>query len=343
MTDRRLKTTAAATSAPQASEARVKTSEIPALSCPFPVTPSHPRTEALTLGCLEWARARELLPDESERTLSKVQSYSALAARCYPSAPFERLAAICDYYSWLFFFDDVCEELSLDGAAPETVFALLTDIYGVLRGKPTEGAQPRFAAALADIWARIAPACPLFWQERLLLHVDDYIQGCVWEAQNRSLGRVPSRAVFETMRMHTSTMYEFWDFIEYAGDFFLPDHVIHEPFVAELLRTGNAVASFANDIYSLRKETENRDIHNLVIVLEHEAKLDRASASLRARVIHDAQVRHFLELERRLPSFDAETDGKLTRYVQGIRTWLRANYDWSCVTPRYNLDEARAS
>jgi hypothetical protein len=138
-------------------------------------------------------------------------------------------------------------------------------------------------------------------------------------------------------------MHEFWDFMEFAGDFYLPDEVLEQPLVAELRRTGNAIASFANDIFSLRKETQNRDIHNLVIVLEHEEELSREAALERAASIHDAQVRHFIEIEARLPSFGSELDQALQRYAHGMHIWIRANYDWSTVTPRYNEALARSA
>jgi hypothetical protein len=306
------------------------------LLCPFPARPPHPQAARLANECLEWTRERGLLPDESPRTLANVRSYSALAAYCYPDAPFERLRAVCDYYSWLFFFDDVCENASLEGAEPKVVLQVLSDVYGALRGRAASVRNAPFALALADIWRRIGDSCPEFWRRRLVQHVDNYIDGCVWEAQNRQLDRVPSRAVFEGMRMHTSTMYEFWDFIEYAGDLFLPDEVVEHPLVAEVRRTGNAIASFANDIYSLRKETRNRDMHNLIVVLMHEERLESEAAHARAVEIHDRQVTHFLELVERIPKFSLPIDRNLQRYVDGRRIWIRANQDWSIVTPRYN-------
>jgi len=313
------------------------------LYCPFPVTPSHPRATELTARTIHWARQRGLLPDDSERTLAKIRSYSALAARCYPAAPFERLAAICDYFSWLFFFDDVCEDVSLRGVDPSGVLELLKDAYAALQGAVPAADRSRFVEALADIWQRVGDDCPDFWRRRFTRHVENYIDGCVWEAQNRRLQRVPSRSVFEAMRMHTSTMYEFWDLIEYAGGYFLPDEVVEHPHVAELRRTGNAVASFANDFYSLQKEAEHRDVHNLVLVLMEEEGIVLDAARARAATIHDAQVGHFVELERSLPSFGAELDERLKKYVEGMRIWMRANYDWSLTTPRYNEPEMAAA
>jgi hypothetical protein len=315
------------------------TGALPELFCPFPAVVRHGEAEALVSWALDWTAKHQLLPDASERTIAKVRSYALLAASCYPSAPFARLAAICDYYSWLFLFDDTCEDLSLQGASPREVHGFLRGIYGVLSGTAGAaiGAQ-RVTAALADIWQRVAQACPAAWRQRLARHVANYIDGCVWEAQNRQLGQVPSRAVFQVMRMFTSTMYEFWDFIEYAGGWFLPDHVVEHPVIAELQRTANAVASFANDIFSLRKEMKNRDFHNLVVVVQHEDGLDLPAALLRAAALHDEQVRHYCALERIAPSFAPDIDRDVARYLEGMRTWMRANHDWSMTTPRYHED-----
>jgi hypothetical protein len=309
-------------------------SERPALYCPFPETAVHPEAEALARRTLAWAGERGLLPDDDAATAAKVRSYSLLAARCYPQAPFERLAAICDYYSWLFFFDDVCENLSLAGASDGEVRALLLETYGALAGH-AGGSASRFAASLDDIWRRVAPLCPPAWHARFGRHVTNYVDGCVWEAQNRRLRRPPSRAVFQAMRMFTSTMYEFWDFIEYAGDFCLPDEVVDHPVLAELRRAANAVASFANDLLSFHKEAQNGDMHNLVTVVQREEGLSLGAAFARAAALHDAQARHYRELERLVPSFGASTDRDVARYLEGMRVWMRANYDWSLTTPRY--------
>jgi len=166
--------------------------------------------------------------------------------------------------------------------------------------------------------------------------VTNYIEGCIWEACNRNIERIPSRAVFESMRSYTSTMYEFWDFVEFAGGFSLPDAVVEHPMVVDLARAVNMVVSLANDIFSLRKEASNHDFHNVVIAIEHEEALTREVACRRAVALHDAQVRHFCALERLLPSFGSQIDHDLARYCDGLRAWMRGNYDWSPATPRYS-------
>jgi hypothetical protein len=73
-----------------------------------------------------------------------------------------------------------------------------------------------------------------------------------------------------------------------------------------------------------------------ILLLEKEEALTRQAACHRAVELHDAQVRHYCALEKLLPSFASPIDQHLARYCEGMRIWMRANYDWSTVTPRYN-------
>jgi Terpene synthase family 2, C-terminal metal binding len=311
----------------------------PPLYCPFPATACHRDAAALVIRTLGWTKAFSLFPDEP-RAAARVRSYSMLAARCYPATTFDRLTMMSDYFNWLFAFDDACEDLSLAGAGPEEVHAFLCQAYAPIGvATPGQGAiilAKRYGDALGDIWRRIESVTTAAWRKRFLRHVTNYIEGCVWEASNRNIERIPSRAVFLSMRSYTSTMYEFWDFIEFAGGFSLPDAVVEHPMVTDLARAANLVVSVANDIVSLHKESSNNDFHNIVIALQQEEDLSRDEGWRRAADLHDAQVRHYCALERLLPVFGGQIDRDLSRYCEGLRTWMRANYDWSATTPRYN-------
>jgi hypothetical protein len=221
------------------------------------------------------------------------------------------------------------------------VHAFLSSIYAVIgiadpRSQSRSSEAESFVEALGDIWKRITRSTASEWRKRFVRHVGNYIDGCVWEANNRKIAQIPSRAVFLSMRSYTSTIYQFWDFIEFADGLLLPDTVLDNPMVVELARTGNLIVSLANDIFSLHKETSSGDIHNLVIVLQQEEALTREEACLRTIDLHDAQVRHFCTLEGLLPSFGTRIDQDLAHYLDGMRIWISATYDWSSVTPRYN-------
>jgi hypothetical protein len=55
--------------------------------------------------------------------------------------------------------------------------------------------------------------------------------------------------------------------------------------------------------------------------------------------MHKTEVRRFLELERALPSFGPES-AAVSRFVKGLRNWMRANIDWSILTGRYQVESS---
>jgi len=311
---------------------------IPPLHCPFRAVPGHPDVEALVEHTLKWMHRFGLLPDQPDAA-TRARSHCMLIARAYPTASFDRLAMIIDFINWL--PDDICENLSIGGASTRELHTLLSQMHAVIgtpdtyiQGKYNGGGS--FTDALRDIWSRMTRASTPEWRKRFGRHVKSYIEGVVWEASNHDVGLIPSRAVYQSMRSYTSGMYMLWDFIEFTGDFLLPDTVLEDPMIAELARTANMVVALSNDIFSLHKEALNGDVHNIVIVLQQEEALTREKACRRAVELHDAQVGHYCALEEILPSFGNRIDQDLARYCEGLRIWMRANYDWSTVTPRYN-------
>ena len=53
--------------------------------------------------------------------------------------------------------------------------------------------------------------------------------------------------------------------------------------------------------------------------------------------IHNQDVADFLTLAARLPKFGRTIDAQLARYVNGLRTWMRANYEFSRTAARYRV------
>ena len=97
----------------------------------------------------------------------------------------------------------------------------------------------------------------------------------------------------------------------------------------------NNVISWANDLVSLDKELRQGDMHNLAVILSHEQKLSLQAAVNLVGALHDVEVSAFIDLARRLPSFTPKIDREIQRYIAGMRSWMRANLDWSLGTTRY--------
>src|SRR5262249_50739803 len=130
-------------------------------------------------------------------------------------------------------------------------------------------------------------------------------------------------------------VYTAFALIEICERMELPSAVRGNHLVRRLARISNNIICWGNDLFSLEKELRHGDPANLVVALRAEYELTLQTAVSRAAEMHDAEVRAFLELESRLPSFGAWADAMLERYVAGLRSWMRGSFDWSHTTGRY--------
>ena len=115
----------------------------------------------------------------------------------------------------------------------------------------------------------------------------------------------------------------------------LPNKVRANKTVQKLKLIANNIVAWSNDIIGLEWEMELGDVHNLVLVLQREHQLTLQEAINRAAELCNEEVRKFMDLESRRPSFGPVTDPKLQHYVLGLRYWMRGYIDWALETERY--------
>lgn len=115
----------------------------------------------------------------------------------------------------------------------------------------------------------------------------------------------------------------------------LPDVVREHPAVAALAQVCTNVVCFANDVYSCHKEQQAKDVHNLVVVLQHQCLCSWQDALDQAALLHNGEMQTFLSLEQQLSRYEWASDQNLQRYVGVMRSWIRGNFDWSQETGRY--------
>lgn len=311
----------------------------PELYCPFPSAMS-PHATQVQEGTIDWARRFHLLQRESAyRRLSRLQ-YGMLTARAYPTAPPAILQAVTDWCTWLFLLDDQCDEAGI-GHDPGQLRQLHKGLLAVLSGiAPDPHAEP-LANGLWELYTRLLMHAPEGWLARFRRSVAQYFAANVWEATNRREGQVPDAATYRAMRPYTSAVYPCLLLIELAEALHLPADVHDHATVQVMAQMTNNVISWANDLVSLEKERQSGDVHNLVIVLANEGRLTLCTAVERVAELHDAEVRAFITLGQRLPSFTPAVDRDLSRYVLGMRFWMRANLDWSLAATRYRAASAQ--
>ncbi|AHY47823.1 Terpene synthase family, metal binding domain [Rubrobacter radiotolerans] len=306
----------------------------PGLSYPFPPLINE-HSDAVHAETVEWARSFGLMEEAGMREKVLATNIGRLAGRFHPSAPRERLRLVSDWYAWMFFRDDLCDEAEL-GRRPDLLAAADLRYLGVLRGEEPGEEDGPLARAMRDLRERLLPVVPAaLWMRRFVRSVKEHFDSTLWEASNRVRREVPDLQTYTRMRPITGGMYVDADFIEITTGLYLPTEVRTDPTVSDLTRMSNNAVCWANDIISLTKELASGDVHNIVLVLMAERDLSLEEAGRTAVGMHDREVTRFLALERELPSFGRTIDENLARYVSVLRYRMRGNLDWSLESLRY--------
>jgi hypothetical protein len=312
--------------------AAVGTIQIPELYCPF-ASAINPHAEGVQRRVNEWMQARHYLRTEAALERFKKGKFAWTASRAHPDASFESVLLVATYMSWLFMMDDLCDEASL-GRDPKRLKAQYDELIEHMRHpRPLGGNESPVVAGLAELWERMLLRALPGWAEQFIQTFEDYTQGCLWEAENRVNHRIPSVAEYIERRRHTSALYIFFDLIELVERVSLPTESL-EYVHALKVRANDGVAWF-NDMISLEKEVRAGDVHNLIMVLQHEHRLSMQAAMDMAARLFNVRMREYVELERRLLSSCPVIDVPLQRYLRSLRCWVRGNVDWSYETGRY--------
>jgi hypothetical protein len=298
---------------------------MPVLSSPF-VPAINPHAADVERETIVWAGSFQLIRPADVRRFYKLQ-YGILMGRAYPRACREVLQVIADWNTWLFLLDDQCDEAGI-GKQPAALSQLHQSFLEILHGRaPGAHALPA-AHALADLRRRLVKLAHPGWLDSFIVQVERYFTANIWESTNRLQRRMPTSAEYFTQRPWTGGLDMYFHFIALA----LRKPALYRQTYAlqQLAQHANNVVCWSNDIFSLEKEARSGDVHNLVLILQHESRLSLQAAVDLVAVRHNQEIRSFLALEASVPS---DIDARW--FVDGLRFWMRANMDWSAATLRY--------
>lgn len=306
---------------------------LPTLFCPFPSAVNR-HADAVHQDTLAWAKHFNLITTTAAYQRFSAAQFGWLAARAYPDALREELQIVSDWNTWLFMLDDQCDEGGI-GKQPDQLAQLFASFVVLLQGGDDSVSKIPLAQALVNLRQRLSQKATAAWMLRFIASTQDYFAACHWEATNRAHRIVPDVASYIAMRPLSGGLNTDVDLIDITERINLPPEVRTHPTIQALTLMANNVVCWSNDIFSLEKEMQRGDVHNLVLVLRHADHLTLQEAIDRAAAMHDAEVRAFIELAAMLPSFDPAINADLSRYVSILRSWMRGNLDWSHATGRY--------
>jgi len=316
---------------------------IPLLLCPFK-SAVHPWAVAVEQDAVRrWAQRLGFKPTQKAFLKLKGSRFGMLLSQCHPHATVEDLELIIDFAIWLFFWDDQFDT-AVGGErllAPEQVQRLNERAAALLEGAAVEPDEGVLMWSLVELRERLTQRMSEGWWRRFVRDLEGYLAATVQESAYRRALRQPDVAEYIHLRRQSGGVYPMLDLIEVATGCELSAEASRHPLVRELMSTTVDIVCWANDLFSLENDLADAGHLSLVFSLEQHLGLPLQEALNLAASMHDAEVRNFIGLEQGLLCFneaqDAAQDAAVVSYVDGLKSWIRANVDWSVMTGRYHV------
>lgn len=311
---------------------------------PFPYRIS-PALQVARVRHVAFLRRHGLIKSDASEERYLLDKIPELASMLYPQtdAPGTLLAA--DLIGWMAFFDDFC---SRSAYTPGGVASLCDEFIALTGTNPDRTPRSPLAGAWFDVWERECSGKTLTWQRNALEHWRTFMRAYKEEAIEREGGGVPGLKRYMRLRRTTVGRSVYADLIEAAGGFEIPAHAVESPQLQEMIDIWSDVVGYVNDAYSLEREQAQGEVHNVILVLraEHQCSLEEA-VKLTCQIV-DTRLFRFKELDdgfcetgSRL-NLDALQWENVERYIDGLRSLMRGNYDWSRITGRYTAKDVLA-
>ncbi|ANY07338.1 terpene synthase family protein [Pseudonocardia sp. HH130630-07] len=296
-----------------------------------------PHVEELERSILGWADDFALLDDDRARRKLERTRLGELIARSYPRIEPDRIEAMAGWFVWAFVIDDCFDDRVEDYGV--TAGRVLDVLAGVPVGSPT-----RLEAQLTRMWELASARCSRHWRMRFSLHMAQFMAAFEYEAANRGLGRAPGPVSYTQLRRASGGITPSLDLLELAAGREVPV-LIHE---SEQLRAmfdrAADVVVWVNDVVSLEKELAAGETSNGVLVLAAERDLGLQDAVTAVYDLVAAQIEEFhhtrADLTRLLEQWaglTADDVAAVELFVDGMRSWMRGNLEWSRTCSRYRV------
>ena len=290
---------------------------------------------------VSWLRSFGLIGADAPVSRYLSWQLAELAAMAYPEAVGADLDLAVDIMGWYFLFDD-----EFDGALgrrPDRAAALVQQIVDI--AWEPEKHDSDTGVPLVDSWVdlclRRTEGMSPVWRRRAAANWDQYLTAYVDEAINRTRRAELDVHTALILRRRSIGVLPAVDLAERLGRYEVPPAAYASALVRDLLECTMDAVILVNEVCSLEKEEASGDIHNLVQIVQRSNRCSRGDAidviiGMAARRVHRF-VRRQDEL-RELCAALALPPGSaalLDRYADGMRSWMRGNYDWERQSGRY--------
>jgi len=299
----------------------------------------HPLVNEIEEHTLQWLLDFKLVENYEIYLRYKRNKFPLFIARTFPHGDFIDICTWCDLNSLLFIVDDLFDanDIIKDKDSFEKFQTTIMDI--LIRHRSCTPKDGPVFAAFSDIWGRLCLRSTRSWQRKFTECIRKMFDGLYWQFKNIHLGIYPGFDEYLKIRQYLGASHLSTDSLEVTGQIYLSEDVYRHPLVSRLTELSRNCVCFANDLFSLSKESEesqNAGEYNLVGVMKRKYGLSWEGAIERTAGYHDDLVREFLFLSPKAFQFDEGTNAMVAKYVRALEIQMIANIEWSTQdTDRY--------
>lgn len=293
--------------------------------CPHVITADEMTTQ--------WVKRFNLIEDKKTLHRYLEEKFTWMTGRFYPYASLERLVALSEFYTLLFTVDDHLAGKS-KSYMQQFVGRFMQVVTENLVLQPGEDI-PVFVA-LSDFWTRITPLSRDTWRQQFVDSLVQMYKAAFWEQQNISQGNKISLKEYLHIRQFLAAAHIATDAIELAdASHFIPAAYAGNKDIADIVVNCRNSICWANDLFSLPKEIEQGEYHNLVLIIQAEYGISLEEAITESVRIHDEEVKQFMYRWKKI-NIATHNDRTMNNYILSLLSLMRGNIDWSIYeTGRY--------
>jgi hypothetical protein len=307
---------------------------------PFPSL-VNPHLASARAAHISWIRARGLARSEARMEEYLSWDLPQMAAWAYPYAGQADLKMLMDFFGFSFLIDD---EFDMPQGDRRAHLAAVAQEMITIPFRP-EGPSPDIVCpitlAWVEVWADLRRGMSETWQNRFASNWARFLTACMEEARLAARAAVMDLNSYVELRRRSIGMYHSLDLAERSRLFEVPPHALAHRRMRDLRAAVAETIGFMNDVHSLERDERRGNPYNLVTVTQRELCCSRADAIDRAMQMTRERLNTTLEHQAGIPHMCAGlelSDDERTAVeqgVEGIRNWIRCNYDWGRRSGRY--------
>jgi hypothetical protein len=290
---------------------------------------------------ISWAfHFHSILRDNDEIAYYKNQKLSYLSSCLYPEIDLERGVWISKLYLWLFYLDDLTDELHVGQKAGFWDY-LLSGVENILECKSLGFNPDRitvFLNAFSDLASEFDSLVSghKYLKALIFSEVLNYMQKNKIEAEFKDKRKLPTWEEYQVIRPAFSggnlalvlSAFE-------SGEGFSNDCSDWQE-TANLRGLAAKLIYLSNDLISYQKEADRGDSMNAVALMMHYKRIDFSEAQQEVLNLHAGTLEEFMVLERKWREEYKPENSGILKYLKQIKYKIAGTVHWSLsISPRY--------